>query len=283
MTGGVSNSFFHPEVKCDFNVSHNRKMIWAILIDLLKEFNRVCEKYSLSYYAICGTLLGAIRHSGFIPWDDDLDVAMPREDYEKLKNLKFEFKYPYNLVWPEVEAENGYSFIKLRNSETTAIPDAFSHLNIDQGIFLDIFPLDDVKSDSYYEDQDTIKELLIKNTNNMKLLKSACADKNAIKTDIVNNFKEIEEIAQKDNGKGYSEVALRTISFYSPDHLIWNKEDFLTTIIVRFEETDIRVPIGWEKVLETTYGDWRTMPPVEERGKWHSNAKFDPCISYKKY
>lgn len=282
-SGLLSPSFFLPEEKCDFYVSEQRKMLWTILLDLLIEFQRVCKKHNLTYYAMFGTLLGAIRHKGIIPWDDDLDVAMPRTDYERLKSLKNEFKFPYHMTWPDVESENGYSFIKLRNSETTAMPYAYTHLDIDQGIFLDIFPYDEVNEATYYSDQSIIKELLIRNSNNMKMLKNEGVDKDMIRADILETFHKIENLAQKDNGKGYDKIAFRTISFDPPERLIWSKANHSNSFPMKFEEFEINIPEGWEKILEVSYGDWKKMPPAEERGIVHANAIFDPNLPYSHY
>lgn len=103
--GHVTSDFFDEEVICDYKVSSNLKKLWAIEADLLREFVRVCDKYRLRWYAYAGTLLGAIRHSGFIPWDDDIDVCMPREDYDILtKELAGEFKTPYFMQTPYTES-----------------------------------------------------------------------------------------------------------------------------------------------------------------------------------
>ncbi len=83
--GILPKSFFEQEERCDFLVTEKRKKIWAVLLDLLIKFDFVCKKYSLTYFLADGTLLGAARHQGFIPWDDDIDVSMPREDYEKFQ------------------------------------------------------------------------------------------------------------------------------------------------------------------------------------------------------
>ena len=85
--GFLRKDFLKEEVICDFLVDEKRKKIWAIELDLLREFDRVCKKYNLKYYMWFGSLIGAIRHHGFIPWDDDLDVAMLREDYERFMEV----------------------------------------------------------------------------------------------------------------------------------------------------------------------------------------------------
>ena len=95
----VRRSFFDEEIRCDFLVTKERKKIWAIGLDLLLEFDRVCKKYNLSYFLIHGSLLGAIRHNGFIPWDDDIDVAMLRSDYNNLMNIAAkEFSNQYDIT-----------------------------------------------------------------------------------------------------------------------------------------------------------------------------------------
>ena len=127
------------------------KEIWAVELDLLAEFQRVCEKYNLKYYASGGTLLGAVRHKGFIPWDDDIDVEMFREDYVKLCEVgPKEFNKPYVFQNEYTESGSLRGFSKLRNSQTTAM---YSHEKrkcyegYDKGIFIDIFPLDSILDD----------------------------------------------------------------------------------------------------------------------------------------
>ena len=81
------------EVINGFIVSEKRKAIWNVELGLLKKLDEVCKKHSLRYWIECGTLLGAIRHQGFIPWDDDIDVVMPRKDYDKLYEISKEEFY----------------------------------------------------------------------------------------------------------------------------------------------------------------------------------------------
>ena len=75
--------YFQEEVRCDFTVSSTMKRYWAAQMEVLQEVISICEKYNLTYYAFWGTLLGAVRHKGFVPWDDDIDIALKREDYQK--------------------------------------------------------------------------------------------------------------------------------------------------------------------------------------------------------
>lgn len=85
-----------PETRNDYFISSEMKKVWQVELILLKKLLEVCEKYNLKVFAEGGTLLGAIRERGFIPWDDDIDVAMLREDYDKLQDIALnEFKAPY--------------------------------------------------------------------------------------------------------------------------------------------------------------------------------------------
>ncbi len=86
------------EVRTGYTATTDIKELWAVELDLLEKFQELCRKHELRYFAIGGTLLGAVRHKGFIPWDDDIDLAMPLNDYLKLIEIEpKELKYPYFL------------------------------------------------------------------------------------------------------------------------------------------------------------------------------------------
>ena len=91
----LPESFFQEETRDGFVVTESRKKLWGILLDLLLKFDEVCKNNDLRYFLSCGSMLGAVRHKGFIPWDDDIDVCMPREDYDRLLTLSDEFRSPY--------------------------------------------------------------------------------------------------------------------------------------------------------------------------------------------
>jgi len=119
--GIIPKEFLKEETLCDFLVTEERKKLWMISLDMLLEFDRICKQHNIKYYLMGGTLLGAIRHKGFVPWDDDTDVMMLREDYEKFKKLEHEFQQPYFLQTPQNDPGNLYSTIRIRNSNTTML------------------------------------------------------------------------------------------------------------------------------------------------------------------
>ena len=143
--GVITKDFLKEEVRNDFRVTTERKKLWAILLDLTLEFDRVCKKHGLTYFLWSGSMLGAVRHNGFIPWDDDIDVIMPRKDYERFLLLGDEFKDPYFFQTPYTDPECCYSFVKIRNCLTTGVVDLFKYQNFNHGIWLSIMPLDNWK------------------------------------------------------------------------------------------------------------------------------------------
>lgn len=147
----LPDSFLQEEEREGYLVSAKMKELWAVQLDLLCEFDRVCKKYNLKYILEHGTLLGAIRHKGYIPWDDDLDVSMLREDYDKLVEVGAkEFREPYFF---QNRDYNGYdtALARLRRSGTTFIMMANTKHNTsyNQGIFIDIFVFDKMPNNKH--------------------------------------------------------------------------------------------------------------------------------------
>lgn len=141
----IPDGFLNEEERCGHLVTKQTKEIWAIELDLYNELKRVCEKHRLRFAANAGTILGAVRHKGFIPWDDDMDFAMPRDDYEKLcKIAPQEFKHPYHLENFHTEPHYVYGSSKLMNLNTTGYENLITKKH---GIFIDIFPLDAIVND----------------------------------------------------------------------------------------------------------------------------------------
>lgn len=113
-------------------------------LDMLKEFDRVCRKHNIKYTILAGTMLGAVRHKGFIPWDDDADIGMLREEYEKFKDVMFDLN-PEICYFQDHTTDPGYrwGYGKLRRSGTEYVRVGQEHLKCKTGIFVDVFPLDD--------------------------------------------------------------------------------------------------------------------------------------------
>ena len=157
----LPDGFLDEEIRNGYTISHEMKEIWAVELDLLVEFDRVCKENGLKYFASCGTKLGAVRHHGFIPWDDDVDVMMLRDEYDKLCKIAPQlFAYPYFFQTEETDKGSARGHAQLRNSKTTAILKSEARMcyKYNQGIFLDIFPLDNIPDDEkLFEEQRVIR------------------------------------------------------------------------------------------------------------------------------
>lgn len=289
--GVVDESFLREEMVDDFLVTTDRKKLFAVLLDLLLEIDRVCKQNNIIYYLIGGTLLGAVRHKGFIPWDDDLDIAMTRENYEKFLKCKDEFKHPYFFQTPYTDQGFFWANITLRNSNTTAITPYFAFQPMNHGAFVDIFVLDNIVND--YEGRKTfeiINELIIDNSTFMRFSNPYLDDKNKKRVDeykkrYQNPFKiyeQICELSQKFNNKQTDFITMFNGSIYGYERTLFLKTDFEKTAMLEFEGYFFPVPIGYKNVLKIEYNDFMTLPPKEARGL-HHNIIFDMDTPYQDF
>ena len=279
--------FFKPEVRCDFLVDEKRKKVWAVELDLLSKFDAVCKRHELVYYAFVGTLLGAVRHKGFIPWDDDLDFVMPRSDYERMLKLSNEFLQPYFLQTPLTDPGYLYSFAKLRNSNTSFVSRKFRFERFNQGIMLDFHPLDvwcpEDDGEAVYNE---ITRLSFDNSTRMRMSNPELdeTDQERVrkcgKDDPLAVCERIRELGMKYAGRKSDFVCRNTYAVYGYRRNLFHAEDFSKSVDLDFEGLKVPAPIGYARVLSTLYGNYMELPSVERRGTWHSDLVVDPDRPY---
>ncbi len=292
----IPDSFFSEEEKYGFLISKEIKHLWAIELDLLQEFVRVCEKYNLRYYAIGGTLLGAIRHKGFIPWDDDIDVAMPRKDYKKLQQVaKIEFRDPYFFQDEYTDPGALFGYAKIRNNNTTIISPGYldpkhGNVSINQGIFIDIFPLDNMPDGKMERDAwiAEIKKIAQKAWSIRKyshrhiplhdeMLENELA--NLSKLGSPNYwFEQYDTVLSRYSEEKTSETCLYCVYSRYGERFCYNLSDFEDTVKVPFEMTEIVAPSNYDSVLTKSFGNWGEMKQI---GSLHSGVN-ESFIDFRK-
>ncbi len=268
-------------------VSRRRKEVWAVALDLLVQLDQVCRRHDIRYFCDGGTVLGAIRHHGFIPWDDDVDVIMSRSEYDKLNAVApTEFKYPYFWQTNETDPGSARGHAQLRNSATTGMlksemRDGKPLFTFNQGIFLDVFPFDNLPDDemdrrNFRERLRKCKARISKIKGRRLIMKSSwkslvaprrlygfCQAQRMRVWEILRgrdvlseSIDMLDETARQYNGIKTEEVA--PVSF-DPDHREVLPAHFLDEAVeVDFEFLKIPVMAHYWESLEINYGaNWR--------------------------
>lgn len=289
--GVITEDFLKEEVRNDFLVTSERKKLWAIMLDMTVEFDKVCQRHNLKYFLWSGSMLGAVRHNGFIPWDDDIDIIMPRKDYEIFLSLGDEFQEPYFFQTPYTDPECCYSFAKIRNSRTTGIIDLFRYQNFNHGIWISILPLDNWKLEGGEEKYEKIKSLLLDCSTFMRMKNPHLSKENLKRVksfkergvDPLKTYEEIFRLTGEFQNEECEYVAHDSCTIFPYSHAVYPAEDFKEQIFVDVEGFKFPIPNGYDRLLTIMYGDYMKFPPVEDRGNWHAGTTFDPDIPYKDY
>ena len=254
----------------------------AIQLELLEYVAQLCKENGINYFLDSGTLIGAARHQGYIPWDDDIDIGMLREDYEKFiklmarsTNKRFEFKCY------ELDHNHLYAFGKMVDTHTVLYePD---ENGIKSAVNIDVFPYDNAP-----DDDATLKSMVTKR-NRYRLLNQLrnglILPSSALKKVIVVVSKLILSILPKDyfikkmimNEKQYVKAKTKRIAnFYGISNAIADNSLFRDFTTLKFENAFYSVPVDYDKWLTINYGNYMELPPVEKRVTHHS------YIAYKK-
>lgn len=252
------------------------------LLNIMIEVDKLCRKHKITYFLSGGTLLGAVRDKGFIPWDDDLDIMMLRKDYESFIYYSKELPHPYRALCLNNFAGWSYPFIKVENT-TTYVEDDYRH--IQHGAFVDIFPIENIPANK--EEQKRIiwkmKFLdLLRGTGTKKkfkpgekyrFLKLLIAPYANYKGSyyFANKMNEFAKKIDAENRESELNGVLLATSYGSREFV--PREVFAEGIEVKFEKLATLVPQGFDVYLSQLYGDYMKYPPREQQVPAHFKIK----------
>lgn len=224
-----------------------------VMLDMVKELDRICRKHDIPYFLYGGTLLGAIRHNGFIPWDDDLDVGLMRKDYQRLmKVLPDELPPHIILQTNQTDRNYFYFFAKLRDTRSFLDEGAYDRAFNYRGIFIDIFPFDKLQLPLQRLKLQSYAYTLYRNGNG-----SECALRKIRALTWFNSnisFPILRFISRLTGGKTL------TYDFGIPFHIVYDEQDIFPLTTHRFEDTELSVPGNSEHMLTAQFGDYMTLP-----------------------
>ena len=277
------NKEYEPEVL---------QKLWKVEEGIYLEFARICDKHNLRYFCAYGTALGAIRHKGFIPWDDDMDMGMLREDYEKfLEIAPQELRENFELL--EARNTKGYvlPFAKLTRSDTTFVEATDIDRKYHSGIFIDIFPFDAVPED--FEERKKIERkcwliarlMVLCDYPKPKLPASIKGFKKSLVYAVcavvhiglkilgqtpsklqVRYTKAASKYGESHDSNLYADFMAFNMEFdYGRPDQYFHKNTLFPAVDVPYENILVKVPHDWDKYLTDSYAKYMELPPIEQR------------------
>lgn len=279
------------------------RKIQLMEIDILNEFKKICHKYRLRYFAIGGTCLGAIRHKGFIPWDDDIDIVMPYGDYCIFRSIaKNELKKPYALFDPFEHKQCSISFLKVHNINTTFVEqECIAYTDRYTGVFIDIMPMYSLPNNpndlrkcvkmcnwglrknaavrfSYKEQPSLMGKFLW----GITFFKRKTQDFNFYLKQIENELGKYNFDNAQNVLFGFRQIPFRHNPAYTYK-VVFPKSIFANFLEVPFENTSIRIPYGYDQYLTMDFGNYMQLPPKNKQVSVHPAAIIDLTKSYEDY
>ncbi|OCL95927.1 LicD family protein [Aliarcobacter thereius] len=253
----------------------DNKVIKKTLLETMEQFHNFCEQNNLKYFMVGGTLLGAVRHKGFIPWDDDIDVSMPKCDYEKLLKMSDKFNYPFLLKHFKIDGKHIYPNIQLINNNIIIEEDFYK--SFPNGLWIDVFPLDysfesNIAKKIQYGILRFLRNLLIIRVGSFKKKNKGAFTYNFIKFNHylfriipISFFNNIRYLFEKlFNTISKKEYITNTYGAYgirevSPKYI------FSDRILLEFENRKYWAPKEYDLYLKKIYGDYMVLPDESKR------------------
>lgn len=248
---------------------------------VLKKLDEICSKNNITYYLAFGTLIGAIRHKGYIPWDDDVDVWMPRESYERFADIIKQSNELNNYKLCDRQNTRNYVYNIKRFSNIE-----FEYTNIvenekpfDCGVFVDVYPLDYCdnleeaeKCESSIHKLSKLYSAYVGNSSDNLFNKIAKRILSIILKVLWGNegYYHVDKLERNEISKLKAKEKKYLICFFSTSRVFPTKSEwFSSSIDYDFENVKLKVPVGYDSILKTIYGDYMKLPPENSRNPYH--------------
>lgn len=260
------------------------KQVQLLCTQILGELDRVCRKLNIHYVVYGGTAIGAVRHHGFIPWDDDVDVCMARNDYEKfLKEAPKEIGHEYLIANSRTEPYFPCTFSYMGLSETSFVPEFYKECEYKKPLSIDVFPLDRVPDNRRSYKRQALKTWFWGRLAYLRATSTPYLSFGGIKRGIVliccrivhallvklridMRFIQGKWDLAAQQFDGNSELTMFA-DYCDADPLRWSisERHLFDTIDVPFESITVQIPRAYDEILTRGYGDYMTLPPVDQR------------------
>ena len=252
----IDDSYLEDEIRDGFYIPSMTKRTWAMELTVLDLIDSICSKHNITYFADWGTYLGAIRHKGFVPWDDDLDICMHRNEFNKF------------LAVAKEELPEGYSVMSFHNNDYSwkfiynIVPNDHmcftpeylkSHYSFPYIVAIDIFIIDNISDDDSIEQSrnEQVKQLL-NEADKISLSEQSEPDKlNKMRA----LYEEAEKLLQLEN-ENDTERVVQKVPWGVYHNRTYDKSDFINAVRVPFEMTSVPVPLCFNKILSSKYGNF---------------------------
>ena len=267
-----------------------RKDIRKVQLEILIKLDEVCKANGLRYYLAFGTCLGALRHKGFIPWDDDIDVLMPYEDTRKLLKLQNDFGERFFIQSKETDPDYRSIAMRIRDENTTCIEADEVDLKTHKGIYVDIYPYYECSSNKIIRTIDVLRSNLFKvlvnnrapvNHGGLMARMSKCLLSIYSGDKRLKKIKKLEERLSSVSGKEILDYYGQDITLFTA--ISYPKEWFGKPEKLEFEGMYFNGATEPDKYMRKRYGDYMKLPPVEDQIVHHTYVKIDPYKSYVEY
>lgn len=255
------------------------RSVQMVELNILLEIDRICKEYSIEYFLTSGSVLGAVRHGGFIPWDDDIDIGMSRKNYNRFIEIAPQaLRQPYVLQTYNTDRHSPILYAKIRNTDTVFLEYADRKSKMLQGIFVDVFVYDKVPQDINVAKNRQIKIQRINRLNRMKMVTELSAPPN-------NSVQKVKAIIRKAISvilkliphrfltnayekeilkENYTESRLYSC-WLGPKLYVFEENILFPPTFMEFEGYMFPVPAKADEYLRQAYGDYMKLPPIEER------------------